>query len=125
MIHHVSVGTNDVARARRFYDPLMELIGFRLLKSSDKAAHYGVGDVMFSLETPVDGEKATPGNGGHIAFQARDHDMVDRFHATGLQYGGSDAGRPGLRPNYDAHYYGAFLRDPDGNKIEAVTFAAK
>jgi catechol 2,3-dioxygenase-like lactoylglutathione lyase family enzyme len=125
MIHHISVGTNDVSRARRFYDPVMQLLGLRLLKSGNKAAHYGVGDILFSLESPVDGQSASPGNGVHIAFQARDHAMVDEFHATGLRAGGSDAGAPGLRTQYDANYYGAFLRDPDGNKIEAVTFAAK
>lgn len=55
MIHHVSVGTNDIGRAREFYDPLMSLIGFRLLKMSGGAAHYGASDIVFSLETPVNG----------------------------------------------------------------------
>jgi hypothetical protein len=51
--------------------------------------------------------------------------MVDRFHAAGLATGGRDAGAPGLRPEYDRHYYGAFLTDPDGNKVEAVTYSAE
>jgi catechol 2,3-dioxygenase-like lactoylglutathione lyase family enzyme len=55
MIHHVSVGTNDIERAKAFYDPLMALIGFRLLKASDGAVHYGASDIVFSVETPVDG----------------------------------------------------------------------
>ena len=82
MIHHVSVGTNDIKRARAFYEPLMSLIGFRILKSSDKAVHFGSSDIMFSLETPINGLLATPGNGVHIAFQAPDRQTVRRFHET-------------------------------------------
>ena len=125
MIHHVSVGTNDLDRAKAFYDPLMSLIGFRLLKLSDKAAHYGASDIVFSLETPVDGLRATPGNGAHIAFQAPDRETVRRFHEVAIANGGTDEGRPGIRGNYNANYYGAFVRDLDGNKIEAVTYTAR
>jgi catechol 2,3-dioxygenase-like lactoylglutathione lyase family enzyme len=66
-IHHVSVGTNDLDRAKAFYDPLMSLIGFQLPKLSDNA-HYGASDIFF--ETPVDGLSDTPGNGFHIAFSS-------------------------------------------------------
>lgn len=125
MIHHVSVGTNDVARARAFYDPLMALLGYRSVRDYPHSLDYGVTDVVFSVETPVDGAPATPGNGVHICFQAADRDAVDAFHRLALELGGADAGAPGLRPDYDAHYYGAFVRDPDGNKIEAVTFLAR
>ena len=125
MIHHVSLGTNDLKRAKNFYDPLMSLIGFRLLKLSETAAHYGASDIVFSLETPVDGRPATAGNGAHVAFQAPDRQTVRRFHETAVANGGTDEGRPGLRQNYNAHYYGAFVRDLDGNKIEAVTFTAR
>lgn len=93
MIHHVSLGTNDVARARAFYDPLMSLIGFRLIKSSDAALHYGASDIRFSLETPVDGQRASAGNGIHVAFQAPDRETVRRFHKTALKNGGADEGR--------------------------------
>jgi catechol 2,3-dioxygenase-like lactoylglutathione lyase family enzyme len=125
MIHHVSVGTNDIKRAKAFYDPLMSLIGFRLLKHSDKAAHYGASDIVFSLETPTDGRPATAGNGVHVAFQAPDRETVRRFHETALANGGADEGAPGIRENYNANYYGAFVRDLDGNKIEAVTYTAR
>lgn len=124
MIHHVSLGTNDVARSRRFYDPVLHLLGLRLLRAGERSLDYGVGDILISLETPVDGRPATCGNGTHIAFQARDRAMVDAFYETGLANGGTADGAPGIRAAYDAHYYGAFLRDPDGNKIEAVTFSA-
>jgi catechol 2,3-dioxygenase-like lactoylglutathione lyase family enzyme len=125
MIHHVSVGTNDVQRARAFYDPLMALIGFRVLKSSDRSVHYGASDIVFSLETPVNGEPASAGNGVHIAFQAPDRETVRRFHSSAITNGGRDEGAPGIREQYNANYYGAFVRDPDGNKIEAVTYTAR
>jgi catechol 2,3-dioxygenase-like lactoylglutathione lyase family enzyme len=125
MIHHVSVGTNDIKRARAFYDPLMSLIGFRLLKLSERSLHYGASDVVFSLETPIDGYPATAGNGVHIAFQAPDRETVRRFHKTAIANGGADEGPPGIRDKYNANYYGAFVRDPDGNKVEAVTFTAR
>jgi predicted lactoylglutathione lyase len=80
--------------------------------------------IEFSLEKPSDGRPATVGNGVHVCFAAGTRDQVDEFYHTALANGGTDAGPPGLRPEYDAHYYGAFVRDPDGNKIEAVCFMA-
>jgi catechol 2,3-dioxygenase-like lactoylglutathione lyase family enzyme len=125
MIHHLSLGTNDLEKARAFYDPVLALLGLRLLKEDDKSLDYGVGMVLFSLETPVDGKPAAPGNGVHVAFTAEDPDMVDEFYRIALAHGGTGDGEPGLRPEYNANYYGAFVRDPDGNKIEAVTHSAR
>jgi catechol 2,3-dioxygenase-like lactoylglutathione lyase family enzyme len=125
MIHHVSLGTNDVGRARTFYDPLMRLIGLRVMKVSSTAVHYGASDIVFSLETPVDGLKASAGNGVHVAFQAPDRQTVRQFHQIAVANGGTDEGGPGLRPNYNANYFGTFVRDLDGNKIEAVTYSAR
>jgi catechol 2,3-dioxygenase-like lactoylglutathione lyase family enzyme len=114
MIHHVSLGSNDIAKARAFYDPLM--IGFRVLKASDTPPITGPSDIVFSLEAPIDGNPASPGNGVHVAFQAPDRETVRRFHAMALEHGGKDEGAPGIRANYNANYYGAFVRDRDGNK---------
>lgn len=125
MIHHVSLGTNDIGRARAFYDPPMSLIGFRLLKHSEKALHYGASDIVFSLETPIDGRAATAGNCVHVAFQAPDRETVRRFYDIAVVNGGADEGAPGIRETYNANYYGAFVGDLDGNKIEAVTFTAR
>lgn len=125
MIHHLSLGTNNVQRARRFYDPVLAVIGLRLIHQGETSADYGTGDFLFSLEKPFDKRPASPGNGVHVAFQAKDRAMVRAFHETALTHGGTDDGAPGLRPEYDANYYGAFIRDPDGNKIEAVTYSAK
>lgn len=125
MIHHVSLGTNDVARSRAFYDAVPGILGLRLLQVSEESVDDGVSTVLFSLETPVNGEPATDGNGTHIAFGGGDRATVDEFHATALRHGGTDAGAPGLRTEYDPHYHGAFVFDPDGNKIEAVTHHRK
>lgn len=77
----------------------------------------------FSLEKPVDGQAAVAGNGTHIAFAAGNRTVVDVCYRTGVANGGTDDGAPGIR-DYDRHYYAAFVRDPDGNKIEFVTFSA-
>lgn len=111
--------------ARAFYDAVLPIVGLTLMKASDRAADYGSGHLIFSVETPVDGEAATVGNGSHVAFAAEDREMVNRFYDAALANGGASDGEPGLRPKYDANYYGAFVRDPDGNKIEAVTYSAK
>lgn len=124
MIHHVSVGTNDLPRAIAFYDAVLPGLGLRrILDDPGEGMHYGTGHIEFStIRTDA---PATAGNGVHIAFGVEDRAMVDAFHAAALASGGSDDGSPGLRPEYDAHYYAAFVRDPDDNKIEAVTYSAK
>jgi catechol 2,3-dioxygenase-like lactoylglutathione lyase family enzyme len=125
MIHHLSLGTNDLERARAFYNPVFAVLTLRLLREDDKSLDYGIGAVLISLETPLDGKPATPGNGVHVAFMAEDPAMVDQFYGVALEHGGKDDGAPGVRPEYNPHYYGAFVRDPDGNKIEAVTHSAR
>ena len=125
MLHHVSLGTNDAIRARGFYDPLLDLLGLRLLKTDETGVHYGTGDILFSLVVPTNARPAMPGNGVHIAFMARDRRMVDAFHDLALRNGGRSDGAPGIRLEYDANYYAAFVLDPDGNKVEAVTLSAK
>ncbi|WP_420836891.1 VOC family protein [Aquabacter cavernae] len=125
ILHHLSLGANDLARSRIFYDAVLGVLGLRLLNADDQSLDYGAATWFFSLERPVNGAPATPGNGAHVAFAAEVRAQVDEFHRLALAHGGTDAGAPGLRPHYDAHYYGAFVRDPDGNKLEAVTFSAQ
>ncbi len=114
MIHHVSVGTNDLPRSIVFYDAVLPELGLRrTLDDPGEGMHYGTGHTEFStIRTDA---PAVPGNGVHVAFDVEDRGMVDAFHAAGLAAGGTDNGAPGLRPEYDAHYYAAFVRDPDGN----------
>lgn len=125
MIHHVSVGTNDLARSKRFYDAVLPILGITLMAEEEGGLGYGSGTFHFSVQIPIDGRAATVGNGSHIAFGVENRSMVVRFYAAALANGGHADGAPGLRPDYDANYYGAFVRDPDGHKIEAVTYAAR
>ena len=124
MLSHVSLGTNDAQRGAAFYDPVLTVLGLSKICERDGSVDYGAAMIGFSLEQPVDGEPASVGNGVHVCFIAESRAAVDAFHRTALAHGGTDAGPPGLRPEYDANYYGAFVRDPDGNKIEAVCFMA-
>ena len=122
MLHHVSLGTNDPARARAFYDPVLAVVGLRFL-NEQQSLNYGVSTFMLSLTRPVDGQPAVPGNGVHVAFYAGSRAMVEAFYRAALAHGGSSDGEPGPRPHYDPNYYAAFVRDPDGNKLEAFTYA--
>lgn len=124
MLHHVSLGTSDIDRARRFYDPVMAVLGLRLTIDVAEAVGYGAGITVFSLNLPADGARASAGNGTHVAFEVEHHAAVDRFFAVALAQGGTGDGPPGLRPEKYAHYHAAFVRDADGNKIETLTFAA-
>jgi catechol 2,3-dioxygenase-like lactoylglutathione lyase family enzyme len=126
MIHHVSLGTNDADRAVRFYDPVLAVIGMSRQSMEGGSVGYGspAHAYLFALERPVDGNPATVGNGVHIAFAAAHREVVDEFYRIALANGGTDGGGPGLRPGYDGNYYGAFVHDPDGNKIEVVTYSA-
>ena len=121
---HNCVGTNDVARAGRFYDAALAPLGIRRLGNFlEQGLSYGVRLAEFLVLKPVDGGEAESGNGVTIGFKAPDRAAVDAFHAAGLAAGGTDAGTPGPRsavPNA----YGAYLFDPDGNKLCAYCFKA-
>ena len=125
MIHHVSLGTNDLAASKRFYDAVLPIVGILPLAADATGLGYASGQFHFSVQVPIDGQPATVGNGSHVAFAVEDRGMVERFHAAALAHGGRDDGPPGVRAAYDAHYYAAFVRDPDGHKIEAVTYSAR
>jgi catechol 2,3-dioxygenase-like lactoylglutathione lyase family enzyme len=125
MFHHISLGTNDLPRARAFYDPVLATLRFQLIRQEEHELVYGTNVYLISVIRPINGKPATVGNGSHVAFSAYDRVMVDAFYNTALEHGGTSDGPPGIRPEYDNHYYGAFVLDPDGNKIEAVTYGAK
>ena len=122
MFSHVFVGTNHFERALAFYRPLMEALGIRArFCEADKpwAGWQSSPDPrpLFLIGKPYDGRPHAPGNGQMVAFLAATRAAVDRAHALALAHGGRDEGAPGLRPQYHAHYYGAYVRDPDGNKL--------
>lgn len=117
---HVSLGTNDFERAVAFYDQVMPTIGARKLENFPGAAAYGKAFPEFWIQTPIDGQPASVGNGTHIAFIAPSQEAVHAFHAAAIAAGGTDDGAPGPRPHYGEAYYGCFVRDLDGHKIEAT-----
>jgi catechol 2,3-dioxygenase-like lactoylglutathione lyase family enzyme len=117
MLDHVTISISDFERAKAFYDTTLKPLNIeRLYGGEDTFAGYGFNQKAFfwiGLRIPVL-------TGVHVAFAARDRAVVDAFYAAGLAAGGRDNGAPGLRPQYHANYYGAFVLDPDGHNIEAV-----
>lgn len=121
MFSHVTLGTNDFDRATAFYDAVFATLGIGRFYCKEGHAGYGEerGDQTWIMH-PFDGGPATVGNGTHVAFLAPDRAAVRAFHEAALAHGGSDEGGPGLRPHYHRNYYAAYVRDPDGNKLQAV-----
>ena len=121
VIDHLSVGVPGVPVAREFYDGLLARLDLRCLAATDRFAAYGRGSAQFVLITPDDGRPYSPGNGVHVCFAAPSRNAVDAFHRFALDNGGSDEGAPGPRPAYPIpDVYCAFVRDPFGNKLEAI-----
>lgn len=122
MFLYITLGTNDLAAATRFYDAVLPCLGLERRFLNDDEVGYGAAAperIRFWVTKPFDGRPASVGNGSMPALAASTRAAVDAFHAAGLANGGKDEGAPGLRP-YGAHFYACYLRDPDGNKISAV-----
>jgi len=126
-IDHVSVGVTNIRRSKAFYDAALAPLGMEPIypveiKGQLVGVGYGAqGKPSFWIQLPINGQPASMGNGVHIAFRANLRAAVDAFFLAALEQGGVEDGRPGLRTEYHPDYYGAFVRDPDGNKIEAVS----
>ena len=122
IMSHVSIGTNDMAKATTFYDAIMKALGYgRVMEHGEFAVAYGTAFPEFWVQAPHDKQSAgQPSNGTHFAFLAPTTEAVDAFHAAALENGGTCDGPPGYRPEYGEPYYGAFVCDPDGHKIEAM-----
>lgn len=118
-ISHVSIGSNRFESARDFYDAVLATLGVRRLMEHSGAAAYGKAYPEFWLQTPIDGAPASVGNGSHVGFLAASRAQVDAFYAAAVAAGARGDGPPGPRPHYGAPYYGCFVRDLDGHKIEA------
>jgi catechol 2,3-dioxygenase-like lactoylglutathione lyase family enzyme len=122
-IDHVSLPVRDIEAAAAFYDPVLATLGLRRRKQRDGAIGYGPDDVappIFWILARADQGSAEPGTGLHVSFRAADRAQVHAFHETALSLGGRDAGAPGERRHYTAGFYGCFVHDLDGFKIEAV-----
>jgi catechol 2,3-dioxygenase-like lactoylglutathione lyase family enzyme len=122
MILYITLGTNDLARATRFYDAALAPLGIQRLRTEGDESGYGLPEdtrCRLWVTQPYNGQPATIGNGSMPALVAPDEAAVRAFHAAGLANGGTDEGAPGYRP-FGPSFYTAFLRDPDGNKLSAV-----
>jgi catechol 2,3-dioxygenase-like lactoylglutathione lyase family enzyme len=127
-LDHVSVGVTNMKRSKAFYDAALAPLGMKLVMPVEingelLSAGYGTDHPSFWIQVPFNRQKASMGNGVHIAFRAATRGDVDAFYLAALAQGGVEDGKPGLRSEYHPAYYAAFVRDPDDNKIEAVCHA--
>ena len=122
MIEHLSLPVRDLAASGRFYDAVLSPLG--IVRSADRDGAIGysrpgaLAACLWLLQATA--QSASPGRGFHVSFVAESREMVRSFHSAGLEAGGRDAGAPGERPHYASHFYGAFVIDPDGFKLEAT-----
>ncbi|WP_428241707.1 VOC family protein [Gynuella sp.] len=116
MIGYLTLGTNDFDKATAFYDDLLGMMGASRAFQTDRmvAWKFAEGGALISVIKPYDGEKATAGNGSMVALSVEDPTTVDNLHAKALILGATNEGDPGLRGE---NFYGAYFRDPDGNKM--------
>jgi catechol 2,3-dioxygenase-like lactoylglutathione lyase family enzyme len=118
IVDHIGFEVADLARSGRFYDAVFFALGARRMHESEHVIAYGVNEPV--LWVVVRGRPPAPGY-GHVALAASGKAAVDAAHAAGLAAGGRDDGAPGLRPQYGRRYYAAYLRDPDGLRVEVVS----
>jgi len=124
MIAYVTVGADDIGRAKRFYSAFLPALDYGLTEGPEGLS-YVLPDQPgqcaalpdFYVKPTFDGRPASAGNGAMVAFEARSQSQVRTLHSAALAAGGSDEGQPGFRPSYGAHFYVGYLRDPQGNKI--------
>jgi predicted lactoylglutathione lyase len=125
MIGYVTLGTNDLRRARAFYDALLSEMGIeRLMEFGDRGSGWAASldQPMLCVFKPYDGRPATVGNGVMVGLSAGSRATVDRVHAKALELGGTDEGKPGLRAEGGDGFYAAYFRDLDGNKLDVFCY---
>ena len=122
MIDHISVGVSDLERSAHFYEALLAPLGLTRLVTRPATIGFGKDYPEFWINLRPGMAPVDSGTGTHICLRAKSIRQVDVFHAVALNAGGVSDGAPGLRPHDRVKYYAAFVIDPDGNRIEAVTF---
>jgi catechol 2,3-dioxygenase-like lactoylglutathione lyase family enzyme len=122
MIDHVSVAVRDLAVAAKFYDAVLGVIGYQRFDTRPKTIGWGKKYSEFWINSRPIMAPVSPDSGVHICLRAKSKEAIDAFHAAALANGGFSDGAPAPRKSDDPRYYAAFIRDPDGNRIEAVTF---
>jgi catechol 2,3-dioxygenase-like lactoylglutathione lyase family enzyme len=121
MFSHVMIGTNDLEKAKTFYDALLGTLDVRPARVDGHRIFYMTKTGVFSVTEPIDGKEASPANGGTIGFTCSSPEQAHAWHAAGLAHGGTTCeDPPGIRENANGKLYIAYLRDPDGNKICAL-----
>jgi catechol 2,3-dioxygenase-like lactoylglutathione lyase family enzyme len=124
MLDHVSLGVSNLERSGRFYDAALRPLGMVRIVDFGRGYDYGSMAGSLGVEFTITAEQnVAPCQGMHICFHAPDRAAVQAFHTAALDAGGRDDGSPGLRPNYHSDYFAAFVRDPDGHRVEAVCHA--
>ncbi|NMP32272.1 VOC family protein [Thalassotalea sp. M1531] len=118
-ICHASIGTNDLGRAKAFYQPLLATLDVELVSEYGHALAFGKGYPEFWVQIPFDKKPMSVGNGTHFGFVAKTKQQVETFYQTAIALGARCNGKPGPRPDYGDPYFGCFVLDLDGNKIEA------
>jgi catechol 2,3-dioxygenase-like lactoylglutathione lyase family enzyme len=122
MIDHVSVAVRDLDQSTRFYRAVLGAIGYEQLETRPHTVGFGKKYPEFWINLRGTMAPVAADNGAHVGLRVRSTELVDAFHAAAMAGGGSSDGAPGLRPQHGEGYYAAFIRDPDGNRVEAVTF---
>ena len=125
MIGYVILGTNNLPRARSFYDALLAEMGVkRMMEFGERGSAWAAAmdKPMLCIMTPYDKRPATVGNGVMVGIAADSRDQVDRVHKKALELGGTDEGSPGLRPEGGEGFYAAYFRDLDGNKLDVFSY---
>jgi catechol 2,3-dioxygenase-like lactoylglutathione lyase family enzyme len=125
MIDHVSVGVSDLERSARFYEATLAAFGLTRLVTRPATIGFGKAYPEIWINLRAGMPRVAAESGVHVCLRARTIAEVDAFHAAALEAGGVSDGAPGLRPHERVRYYAAFILDPDGNRIEAVTFPAE
>lgn len=125
MIDHISIEVSELETASRFYEAVLGAIGLAKLRDEPSTVGFGKKYPEFWINRRSGMAALKSDSGVHICLRAPSPGAVDAFHAAALGAGGTSDGAPGMRPEYSAGYYAAFIRDPDGNRIEAVTFLTK
>jgi catechol 2,3-dioxygenase-like lactoylglutathione lyase family enzyme len=125
MIDHVSVGVSDLERSARFYEAALVPLGLSRLVTRPTTIGFGKAYPEFWINLRAGMAQVAPDSGVHVCLRTKSTGEVDAFHAAALKAGGRSDGAPGLRPHDRVRYYAAFIVDPDGNRIEVVTFPAE
>jgi catechol 2,3-dioxygenase-like lactoylglutathione lyase family enzyme len=117
MLSYLTIGTNDIRRAERFYTAVLGPLGYKKTEEEEGLAYTLAETCILYVKKPFDGREATVGNGSMLAFRVPTHAQLHALHSAGIVAGGTDEGPPGFRAQYSRNFFVGYLRDPLGNKL--------